>query len=138
MTERDLGKIETELGHAVPDVYRQFMLTHAEELRKAAAAMPGRAMIYLDADDVIRNNKFAREHADDVFPVGRKEEPLPESYFMIGDNEGGDYWFIKGESPASGIWFYECESHEISKAHKSLQDYLDKVRKDMRKPQKGQ
>ena len=136
MTDGDLKKIESQLAHPVPDVYRQFMIAHGEELRKAKEAMPRRAMIYRDAGDVIKNNRFAREHADDVFPIGPKDTPFAESYFMIGDNGGGDYWFIKRESPESGVWFYECESHEVSKANKSLDDYLDEVRKAMRKQEK--
>ena len=142
MTDADFKRIAAELGHPVPRVYREFMLANAAELRAAAEAMPLRSMIYLDPQEVIDSNRFAREHPTDVFPIGEDDEPFPDTYFLIGDNGGGDYWFLKrdkaGDGAAAGVWYYECESHEVSKSDKSLDDYLAKVRKDMKKPQKWQ
>lgn len=97
--------------------------------------LPSVSVIYWKADEIISNNRFAREHATDVFPIGEENQPWPENYFVIGDNGAGDYWYIHRDSAAAGVWFYECESHKIWRMNTSLDDYLADLRKDMENPE---
>ena len=128
MATKDIARIEAALGHHVPHYYREFILANGDELDVLRVREVG--TIHTDADEVINDNLFSRR-APECFVIGEDDEPWPANYFIVGNNGGGDYWFVHRDAWDLGLWFYSCEAHEIRRRHSLLTDYLDRLREEL-------
>jgi hypothetical protein len=139
MYEADVARIEEALGHLLPSQYRDFLIHYGDELREINEALPFRAVLWWDADDVIRENLMFRRHAADL-PIasGRSEQPWPDYFLVIGTNGGGDYWFIHREALEPAVLFWDHETHRIEQRHGSLARYLAELRREMEAPEPWQ
>ena len=137
MTETDITRIESSLGCALPGEYRDFLVRHADEVRRIKKLLPFRAVLWTDADEIIRQNHDARTYATAV-TFGHDEQPWPDNFLVVGTNGGGDYWFIHCNESKPGVWFWQHEAHQIEQRNPSLRAYLEELRREMSLPSRGQ
>lgn len=135
MTEADVARIESALGHSLPADYRAFLIRHADELRRMDELRTLRAVIHYDPDEIIGDNNFAHRRGAGVFQLGPERRPWPENYLIVGTNGGGDYWFIHRDGFDPGVWFWSHDSLEVERHSASLADYMDETRQAMPSPE---
>ncbi|AWM37548.1 SMI1 / KNR4 family protein [Gemmata obscuriglobus] len=134
MGEAEVARIESALGHPLPGEYRDFLRRHADEVRRIKATLPQRAVLWTDADAIIRENLAARQRAA-WMTVGEDEEPWPASYLVVGTNGAGDYWFVDRGGAMWGVGFYQHEAHEVEERYGSFEVYLAELRQEARDAQ---
>lgn len=135
MEEAEIVRIERTLGYSLPGEYRYFLWRHTDEVREIEELLEFRAVLWTDADDIIAGNRDLDKQAD-VMLVG--DEPWPDTFFLVGTNGGGDYWFVDRTGARRGVWFWQHEAQEIDKRHDSFEDYMEALRSDARDPKKWQ
>jgi hypothetical protein len=136
MTNAAITKVESALGFALPNDYRDFLSNNADEVLRIKELLPLRAVLWTDAEEIIRENIAMRKHAKEM-TVGRQGRRWPETYIVVGTN-GADYWFIHQDRSKRGLWFWDHEARAIHRANASLTEYLKALRKDAKDPAKWQ
>jgi hypothetical protein len=137
MTEADLTKIESALGFALPSDYLDFLRTQSDEVRRIKEMLPLRAVLWTEADDIIRQNRDGRKYAKDM-TVGENAQPWPTNYMVVGTNGGGDYWFIHRDGSKRGLWFWQHETCAIERTNASFSDYMRDLHRAEKTPEKWQ
>jgi hypothetical protein len=136
MTDAAITKIESALGYALPNDYRDFLRKNGDEVIRIKELLPLRAVLWTDAEEIIRQNFGMRKYAKEM-TIGRRGRRWPENYMVVGTN-GADYWFIHQDRSKRGLWFWDHEAREIHRANASLAEYLKDLRKDAKDPAKWQ
>ena len=107
MKKADIDRIATELGCELPDDYRTLLERDADELARAQAILQWTALLWTDADEILKENLNMRRDASDmtIGSTDADQEPLPQHYLVVGTNGGGDYWFVDVTGTRTGLWF---------------------------------
>ncbi|HEY1188361.1 MAG TPA: SMI1/KNR4 family protein [Gemmata sp.] len=137
MGEADVARIESALGCLLPGEYRDFLRRHSDEVCRIKAAVPFRAVLWTDADAVIRENLDARKRSD-AMTIGKDGEPWPEEFLVVGTNGGGDYWFVDRSGAKWGVWFWQHEAQEVEEHYDSFELYMAELRQVVRNPARWQ
>jgi hypothetical protein len=132
MSEVEAAQVEAALGCVFPAYFREFIVRYSDELKQTQTALPLRTGLYTDPDEMIRDNVFSR--TGDVFRLGEEQRPWPENYLLVASNGGGDYWYVYRDGSDRGVWFWSHESCETERVSLSLDEYLEQLRSDVRKP----
>jgi hypothetical protein len=127
MTESDIATIESRLGLTIPKHYRDFLLDYPQVLIDTKLDLgwskeaPAGRQLHNNADRLVELNKFVR------FPgtpwVGEAGDPWPGNYFVIGDDQCGDYWCLDLLTNDHGVWFYDHDNGAFERQHNSIQDF---------------
>lgn len=127
--ESELVEIETRLGFPLPESYRKFLLDHAGEIaRKAAARKPGDyigVFPYTAAARIIRENTGDKSFL--VTIEGGQPVSFADKVVLIADNGGGDYTFVYRDPTLAGVWYWDNETSEIEKQAADLDEYFLKL-----------
>ncbi|HEX8203307.1 MAG TPA: SMI1/KNR4 family protein [Isosphaeraceae bacterium] len=116
MIEASIEAVEEKLGHPLPTGYRRF-------LQDCSPEDWGDFPVPLYSPDlVIKRNLAIRSNPDrylvrvkDASGVWRLfDRPWPADWIVIGDNGGGDCWFVHRDEAEPGLWFWSHESHEAA------------------------
>ena len=116
MTDPIIATIEDKLGHPLPAGYRRFLRESSEDDWRDFP------ILLHSYDLIIKRNLGARANPDLYLVRVREEsggwrlfdEPWPADWIIIGDNGGGDHWFIHRDESEPGIWFWSHESREAA------------------------
>jgi hypothetical protein len=130
MTEADLVRIESPLGAPLPAHYRNLLLDHAADLRTVKTRCPDAVELYLDADEVIRQNAVARDGSVYI-QFGDDNDPWPADFLLVGGfPESGDHVLVHLDSPRERVWGYShAGGHSYLPAEfASWAEYLELVR----------
>ena len=137
MDEANAARIESSLGYAFPGEYRDFLVRHTEEVYRIKELLIFRAVLWTDADEIIRENENARKYAD-AMTIGDDQRPWPDNFMVVGTNGGGDYWFVHRDGSARGLWFWQHEAQQIEQDHATFQDYMAELRREAENPARWQ
>jgi len=127
MDQTAIDRIESSLRVTLPEDYRQFLMSRTAEVAQLKSALEFVATPWIDPDEIIRQNSN-RETWREGTTVQPDNQPWPVSYFLIGTNGAGDFWFIDLGGAKSGVWFYEHETGEVQSDHATLDDWIFKLR----------
>lgn len=132
MNDADISLIESSLRVSLPEDYKEFLVRHAEEVRRIKTKLPLRAVLWTDSDEIVSENKLARRLSS-MMKIGTK--PWPKNYLVVGTNGAGDYWFIDVDVSEPGLWFWSHEEENIARHNLTLADYLAELRADAQEPE---
>ena len=131
MHTSEIERIESALKISLPREYRQFLTVNSDELDRLRNSQQFLATLWTTADEVVTENERVRSMREQLL-VGGKNRPWPDSYLVVGTNGAGDYWFIDMQNAKTELWFYWHESQEIERVNTSLDQYLDRLRRDLK------
>ncbi len=63
--------------------------------------------------------------------VGEAGDPWPENYFVIGDDQCGDYWCVDLRTADPGVFFYDHEIGAFERQHDSLHEFAESLLADI-------
>ena len=133
MTEDDLKRVEEALDVKLPAPFRTFMLNYPDVLVLTKTDLGNRQESISEreflnsADSMIHLNKDVRLDDDWTVDGG----PWPQKYFVIGDDECGDYYAIDLVNFDGRVYFYEHETGEFEHSANSLADFVDTLVRDV-------
>jgi hypothetical protein len=109
VTERDVKRVEKQLGLEVPAHYRHFLIEYGAQVAKAKRKdifVP----FFTTAKEIIDANKDLR--ADPSFrDTNHDTEPWPLKYLIVGTNGGGDDWCVDLTDDREVIWLFDSEAY---------------------------
>jgi len=131
MTEAEVAAVESALKLVLPDHYRRFLLGYPQALIDNKFDL---GWVEESPSDRQLSNNPARliELNQDVrLPgtpwVGRAGEPWPDDYFVIGDDQCGNYWCVDLQTTDPGVWFYDHEAGAFQTQHASLAAFSESL-----------
>jgi hypothetical protein len=108
MTERDVARIEKDLGVVLPKHYRRFLIDHGAavaRVRRKQVAIP----FFTTAKEIIAANKELRANPS-LRDTNRDTEPWPLKYLIVGSN-GSDDWCVDLTNDREIIWLFDSEAY---------------------------
>ena len=133
MSEKDIVRVESALGCRLPVGYRNFLVRHTDEIERIKKALPTRAVLWTNANLIIRANR-AEEIAAMAKAYGA-EGPWSDETIVVGTNDGGDYWFVHRKRSPAGLWHWEHNSREVRRTHANFAAYVAQLRRDAKQPE---
>jgi SMI1-KNR4 cell-wall len=130
MTDTELTALSEQQGVYLPDYYRSFMLDYPENLVGKKKNLgwkkesPSERQLVNDRKRLITLNSYVRLPGA---PWTSDDGPWPDRYFVIGDDECGNYWCIDCSSKTEGVWFYNHELGDFELKHRSLQEFANSL-----------
>lgn len=127
MTEAEITTLESQLGVTLPEHYRRFLLEYPQILIDTKLNL-GRIQ-EAPADRQLCNNpaRLVMLNRDMRLPgtpwVGEEGNPWPEKYFVIGDDQCGNYWSVDLQAGDTGVWFYDHEIRAFERQHNGLLEF---------------
>jgi SMI1 / KNR4 family (SUKH-1) len=128
MTESEIQRLESRLTIRLPDEYRDFLLSYPRQLVEAKKELawkresPSERELINDANRLASLNDFIR--LPDT-PWTSDDGPWPRHYFVIGDDECGNYWCLDVRTPTTAVWFYDHDAGEFQQEYDSLHEFAD-------------
>jgi SMI1 / KNR4 family (SUKH-1) len=128
---KDIARIEAALGCRLPVGYRNFLARHTDEVERLKQAMPVRAVLWTDPAAILRANRpgWIAEMTRAFGATG----PWAGDTIVVGDNGGGDYFFVYRKRSPAGVWHWEHSSKEVSRVSPSFAAYLAELRRDAKR-----
>jgi hypothetical protein len=124
MSESEIANLEASLGFRLPDAYKSFVSNYPPELVTTEIDMswkkeaPADREMRIDPVDILALNRNVRSPGT---PWTEGEGPWPEQFFVIGDDECGNYWAIDlCLSDPCPVYFYDHDFGKFSEEHHSL------------------
>ena len=120
---QEIDRIERELAVTLPQYFRNFLADFPLSLIDAKTDLgwkqeaPADREFRNDPDQIIYWNRHVR-HAGT--PWTDDDGPWPEKYFVIGDDECGNFWAIDLESDDEAVWFYDHDCGRFERQCDSL------------------
>ena len=134
MTEAELAHIESVLKLTLPRDYRGFVAHYPQWLTDAVWDLGWTRESVADRHFYNSPQKVIETNLDVRLPgtpwVG-EDDPWPERFLAIGDDQCGNYWCVDIETPDAGVWFYNHELGEFERQHPSLQAYGESLLRDI-------
>jgi SMI1-KNR4 cell-wall len=133
MTEAEVATVETELGVVLHQHYRRFLMEYPQILIDTKLDLgwvqeaPADRKLYNNAARLIELNRDVRLPGTPW--VGEAGDPWPDNFFVIGDDQCGNYWSVDLQTADSGVWFYEHEIGAFERQHNSLQEFGESLLK---------
>jgi hypothetical protein len=127
MTEAEVAAVETELGVRLPRHYRRFLLEYPQALIDTKLDLgwvqeaPADRQLYNKAARLVALNRDVRLPGTPW--VGEAGDPWPNNYFVIGDDQCGNYWCVDLQTADTGVWFYDHEIAAFERQYDSLADF---------------
>jgi hypothetical protein len=109
VTERDVARVEKQLGVQLPGHYRHFLIHHGAAIAKARRNeifVP----FFTTAKEIIDANKDLRVNPS-LRDTNHDTEPWPLKYLIVGTNGGGDDWCVDLTDEREVIWLFESEAY---------------------------
>ena len=135
MSPTELDEIEARFDLKLPADYREFLQAYPESLittqRRVGSTeeSPSERDLVNTSAALIQYNEHVRAPGVDWV---RRGGPWPRSYFVIGDNQCGDYWCIDVDAGYSAVYWYDHERGIFERHHESVQDFADSVLEELR------
>jgi SMI1-KNR4 cell-wall len=129
MIEMDIALLETELGVVLPGHYRDFLRNYPQTLIDARLNLgwskesPTDRQLNNNPHKLVELNKNVRLPGTPW--VGEDGEPWPDNYFVIGDDQCGNYYSVDLNSAEPGVWFYDHEVGEFYLYADSLEEFTE-------------
>jgi hypothetical protein len=127
MTEADVAALEGSLGVVLPDHYRRFLLNYPQPLIDIkldlgwAQEAPADRQLSNSAARLIELNRDVRLPGTPW--VGEAGDPWSDNYFVVGDDQCGNYWCVDLHAADPGVWFYNHEAGAFERQHGSLPEF---------------
>ncbi|MDG3008089.1 SMI1/KNR4 family protein [Paludisphaera mucosa] len=134
MTEAELSEIEERLGVDLPADYRRLLLGYPPDLESAKTDLgwkqesPSERQLVNDADRLVELNEDVRRPGT---PWTDDDGPWPGRYFVIGDDECGNYWCIDLGGSGSEVWFYDHDLGGFEQHFGSLEEFAGELLRDV-------
>lgn len=123
MTEADFATIETQLALQLPESYRRILLEQLQEPMLAEWLRNG-GSLYVNSQQLLTSNRDERPATSGTscaFP------DWAETFFMIGDNGGGDYFCLRRDGEP-GVWMIGSDcGDEPTCVAETFQQYVEEV-----------
>lgn len=126
--ESDVARIEERLKLTLPSAYRRFLLNYPSilietkaDLRWCHESLSDRKLRF-NIDELIYFNEDVRVPGT---PWTEDDGPWPDHYFVIGDDQTGNYWVIDVSSSDEAVLFYDHEIGTFTVEHKTLEAFAD-------------
>lgn len=126
--ESDVVRLEARLNLTLPIAYRRFLLNYPSilietktDLRWCHESLSDRKLRF-NIDELIYYNEDVRVPGT---PWTEDEGPWPDHYFVIGDDQTGNYWVIDVLSSGEMVLFYDHETGTFTVEHKTIQAFTD-------------
>jgi hypothetical protein len=81
-------------------------------------------------DELIYYNEAVRKPGT---PWTEDDGPWPEQYFVIGDDQCGNYWVIDLDSPHREVLFYDHDVGKFEIVHATVKEFADHLVRSTRK-----
>jgi hypothetical protein len=126
MIESDITQIEAELALPLPSDYRKFLLDYPQALIDTKLDLgwmqeaPADRQLYNNPTRLIQLNQDVRAPGT---PWVGESGAWPDQYFVIGDDQCGNYWCIDRQGLDPAIWFYDHEVGAFERHHDSLTQF---------------
>jgi hypothetical protein len=136
MTEEDVRAIESRLGVTLPQEYSTFLLAYPQTLLDTTLDLgwkhepPSERQFRNSPAAIIEYNEDARR--DDGTPWTTDDGPWPHRWFIIGDDQCGNYWCVDLREEERGVWFYDHDTGEFTAQAPSLHAYAEWVLEEIR------
>jgi hypothetical protein len=114
MTASDFENIEKALGFPLPEHYKRFMLNYPPELLQAKPADWDPITDWEFADNprrIVQMNQYVRKQPPGHFV---DDGPWPERFFVIGEEEGGNYYAIDRSGEDERVWMCHHEDGQLA------------------------
>jgi hypothetical protein len=126
MTADDLDRLEGLLRIKLPDKYREFMLAYPAQLVDTKLNLSWTQEPI--SERFFRNRPQALVELNQVVrlpgtPWVDEDGPWPDRFFVIGDDQCGNYYAIDLESDGQEVWFYDHELGKFRVEQPSLQAF---------------
>lgn len=139
--ESDIARLEERLELTLPQFYREFLLNYPPvlfetktNLRWCNESLADRQLRF-SIDELIYYNESVR--IPDT-PWTEDEGPWPDRYFVIGDDQCGNYWVIDLLSSEESILFYDHDFGNFTVEHSTPEAFADHLIQKTRKWNKEQ
>ena len=110
LNEKDIERIEAEIGLNLPVVYREFLLRHNGGKPKPDAVRYNGD--YFDYVGFFYSEQFRSYASDLIRSIASYKELIPSHYFPIGESPGGDVYCLSLKKEDYGSVYYW--DHEIA------------------------
>ena len=127
MTAADIDAVEAALAVMLPGHYRGFLLAYPQPLLDNKLDLgwvqeaPADRQLYNNPARLIELNRDVRLPGTPW--VGEAGDPWPDNYFVIGDDQCGNYWCVDLFTPDPGVWFYDHDLGAFERQHDSLGEF---------------
>lgn len=124
MTEKQLKAIEKKLAVKLPKSYRNLLLKPPRQLL---------ALLEWDDNDneegqtpLFRTSKLISQLNQECHTPDSEyfEFALPDEYFIIGGDCGGNYYCIKPKAKKTEVFFWHHDSCEFEKCSGSIREFV--------------
>jgi hypothetical protein len=141
VVEADLVRLEKRLKLRLPQAYRQFLLNYPSILIETKTdlgwcheSLSDRKLRF-NIDELIYYNESVRAPGT---PWMDDDGPWPDTYFVIGDDQCGNYWVIDVTSAGEAVYFYDHDSGRFQVEHKTIRAFADHLVRSTEKWNKEQ
>ncbi len=129
-------EIETELNISLQSWYKEFIESYPKELEELCYDYDWKKE-YVYERELLKNKEALLDinnnlRTDDGTPW-INGGPWPNHYFVIGDDECGNYWFIDTQKQDKSIWFYDHDFGKTSIDHKDINDFINLLKQQYAK-----
>jgi hypothetical protein len=127
MTDADVAALEAALAVTLPDHYRRFLLAYPRPLLDNKLDLgwvqeaPADRQLVNNPARLIELNRAVRLPGTPW--VGEAGDPWPARYFVVGDDQCGNYWCVDLLTVDPGVWFYDNELGAFERQHASLDEF---------------
>jgi hypothetical protein len=110
MTFEEINRVEERLGIKLPDAYRVYQFNYPNELTQLGF---NREYLTDDPEYLLEMNDMLRKGG------------LPTEYLAIGNDVGGNYFFIKTDNADSSVYYFDHE--EVSEREDGAESNWEEV-----------
>ena len=124
--ERDLAGIEKRLKVKLPPHYRRFMLSYPSVLIETRTDLGwcheslSDRKLRINVDELIYFNEDVRKPGT---PWTEDDGPWPERYFVVGDDQCGNYWVVDLTSAGREVLFYDHDFGKFQVVYKTVEAF---------------
>jgi len=132
----DLNLLQVMLGVRLPEDYQKVLLAYPQWLSILRRDMgwkqesPADRELLNDPWQLLKDNHCVRMLRT---PWTEDDGPWPDRYFVVGNNECGDYWTLNLSEPGSSIYFYDHEKGLFTKQFDTVDAFADWLAQDIKK-----
>lgn len=118
----------------IPKAYAQFIRNYPSRLLNIKRDMswrqesPASREIVMDPWNIVQLNYGVRLPGT---PWTIEDGPWPEQFFVIGDNQCGDYWVLDVTEPGTTVYFYDHDLGTFEKNHETIEEFAEWLIQDI-------
>jgi hypothetical protein len=136
MTKDQVSNLQRTFGLHLPLGYVAFILNYPERLKAIKTDLgwkqesPADRQLLSEYEPVKRVNELVRLPNT---PWTKDDGPWPASYFVIGDDETGNYWCLDTNKTDDAVLFYDHERGTFDEQAKSVMEFAGWLVQEIRK-----